>query len=492
MTCPTSKEKAARNRNVLLRYVKTISGLLAGDDLSRLSFECPYLSRPMGLGEASNYGLFEPQNKDLLEQIAALFRDRLGDRTGLKFTEWTAQARNSFYTRWDVIEAIWENYITPEYGTDLAVLDGGCGCARGIHGAKDGQVEVYHGYDVDPIAIAYARRSLQSDHNAVHLIHEANFTHAQLCPEGFDIFGFNVPFETSGAGHQGHTTFFRHAAPAIRPGGAIVSFTSRSFLDNHGAAANRARAELYRDFDLIGAFRCVGFCEGESYSTEAPGDLVILRKRRSGDPIGSAAWLESCKPETNWLKKHCPDLLRYSDAGIWLNRHFIDNPDAIVGGATGKVMSPGKGQAFAFVTATQFKPTSRLAEELGRRLREVRYQPQPTTTIVMSQKPQTVLEYTEAIHQQNTQILEMFDQIKSNTGTQEQVHDLEFRLSDAQEKLTKLQEEFSSMSNLLDEIAIAYKGEIGEEITDLVRRYQKSISADAPVDNTDEADDDEL
>ena len=109
----------------------------------------------------------------------------------------------------------------------------------------------------------------------------------------------------------------------------------------------------------------------------------------------------------------------------------------------------------------------------------------------MSQKPQTVFEYTQAIHDQNALIMSMFEELKLNSGSQDQARELEARLNEAQEKIEELQEKLSSTSELLNEISIAYKGEMGEDITSLVNRFRKVLS-EIEADNTDEADDDEL
>ena len=163
-----------------------------------------------------------------------------------------------------------------------------------------------------------------------------------------------------------------------------------------------------------------------------------------------------------------------------------------MGGAAAKVMSPGKGQCFAFVTATQFKPSNRLAEELGRRLREIRYQPKPqATTIIMSQKPQTVLEYAKEIFNQNTLIMEMFEELQLSAGSQDQVRDLESRLNEAEEEIKDLKDKLALTSALLEAAERGYKCEIADDFMDFLHRHRSSTAPDAPVDEADDTDDDD-
>lgn len=328
---------------------------------------------------------------DLVADIEAVFRVQLG-LEGECGNFLRGGNRNAFYTHPEIIRSLWAGYITPNYGHGFRLLDAGCGTGHGLLYGSPQIVGSYLGIDNDPIAIAWATRKNPAP-DRCQFYHQS-FLEVPLVKDSYDVLGFNVPFVTAGRGQQAHSTFFAHAAPAIAPGGSIISFTSTSFLD---AVDDRYRKALYKDFDLVIAMRCVGYT---TTPTEAPADLVVFRKRKPGERKGPDSWLDSCYIHPKWALEY----LEYepSGEGSRLNEYFLKHPDLIIGGATENTLRM-YGKPCSGVSAN---PVDDLPDRIFRHLSDANPMTTPNIQIIPctpmsptpTPEPKNVLEFAKATH----------------------------------------------------------------------------------------------
>ena len=388
------------------------------------------------------------------------------------FDGWLRNAKqNAYYTDRSIIQAVWEQFITPCYLSDdrhLNVIEGGCGDGRWIASSQPPLDNIsYLGFDIAPVAISFAKRTQSNDD--WRFIY-ADFPGIPLANECYDLLIGNVPFVTAGRGSQGHTSFFTHAAPAIVPGGTMIAFTSTSFLDS---ADNRARIDLQRDFDLLLAVRMVSFCENGN----APGNLVILRKRFAGEPPRWDGWVNRSIADASWLDEHCtPDWKeKWADELPMLNRYFIDNPSHIIGGATPCNTRSPNGNWSRRVSAREVTNRAEAISQLSGLLLGTRCSvPQNTTTKIMPDATQdqnltTTLDYTKATH---AMMLELQQKIEEQADIAEILANLQRecdRGNQLQSELDECRRELSAVSN-------AYHAETNESLSALLQRH-----GDTPV-----------
>lgn len=144
-------------------------------------------------------------------------------------------------------------------------------------------------------------------------------------PDGFfDLAVSNVPFgafnleDKERKGYLIHDYFFIKSLAKVRPGGVVAFITSKGTLDKVGASARKAIA---KQATFLGAIRLPGGSKGAFKSnagTDVTTDIVFLRRRVDGEPIGDQSWLE--------LKD-----IKTPDGVTQINSYFADNPDMMLG-----------------------------------------------------------------------------------------------------------------------------------------------------------------
>lgn len=199
---------------------------------------------------------------------------------------------NAHYTDPQVAAAMWEA------ATQLGFTGGEAfepGCGPGLLIATAPATAHMTGVELDPATAAIAALiSPDADIRAESLA-------AVNLPAGyFDLAIGNVPFGdyqmpeadpvVPGAGrHAIHNHAIIKALHLLRPGGILLTLTSRYTLD---AASQAARADMAAVADLIGAVRLPEGSHQESAGTKTVMDLLILRRRELGQPGQSGLpWL---------------------------------------------------------------------------------------------------------------------------------------------------------------------------------------------------------
>ena len=142
----------------------------------------------------------------------------------------------------------------------------------------------------------------------------------------FDVAIGNVPFgqyhvsdpKFDKLGFSIHNYFFAKALDQVRPGGIIAFITSRYTMDSKDSTVRQYLAERA---EFLGAIRLPNNVFKYNAGTEVVSDIIFLQKR---DQIMDIASL----PEWNWTKSfECED-------GYWINFHFYDHPEMILGEIT--------------------------------------------------------------------------------------------------------------------------------------------------------------
>jgi SAM-dependent methyltransferase len=419
-------KKGMRLPNYLDRYIEELRWAV-GDVTDRPSqfseLPSPKTALDRGLGT----------RVDLLRELERLFQDHLGKPKSAVGEFLRSAAANGYYTRPDIIQAIWTGYVIPKFGHGFRFLDPGCGAGVGLFAGSYELVSEYFGIDCDPIAIAWATRKNPIPDRAT-FFHE-RFLEVPMLPNTYDLMGFNIPFRSGVRGKQPHSTFVAHAAKAISDGGAIVTFTSRSFLDSVDDTYRRQIRNL--GFDLKLALRCVDFC---TTKTEAPADLVIL-ERSSGLPR-SSGWLKTAIAPQSWGLE---DRVR-------INAYYLDNPDHLIGGPKPSTLRLG-GNLCSGVSVNKVPD---LADQILSRL-----MPTPTPT-PKPMEPTTVIGYVKEIYAMLKELLEQ----QSRSSSEEE--SLRAQIAILQEELSRKTRQLMAVQEVYGELPAAESSVSDDGFGDIV------------------------
>jgi N12 class adenine-specific DNA methylase/predicted kinase len=147
----------------------------------------------------------------------------------------------------------------------------------------------------------------------------------QKWPDGFfDLAISNVPFgdyKLTDPNYKPmliHDYFFVKSLDKVRPGGIVAFITSAGTLDKQGQAARR---EMAKRATFLGAIRLPGGNKGafaKNAGTEVTTDIIFLRRRLDGEPLGDQSWID--------LKE-----IKTPDGTTEINAYFADNPEQMLG-----------------------------------------------------------------------------------------------------------------------------------------------------------------
>lgn len=156
-------------------------------------------------------------------------------------------------------------------------------------------------------------------------IHAQPFEEATLPTNRFDLAVSNVPFgdyapfdaKLNRRKFKIHDYFFVAAQERVRPGGLIAFITTRGTLDKQYPFLREAVAQ---QCDLVGAIRLPHTAFRKNANTEVTTDIIILRKRTSGEQPSGPAWQES-RPMPGGSEEN----------PIFLNEYFHEHPAMMLG-----------------------------------------------------------------------------------------------------------------------------------------------------------------
>lgn len=177
------------------------------------------------------------------------------------------------------------------------------------------------GVEFDPVTARIAQL-LQP----VARIIEGDFARTDM-PAHFDLAIGNPPFSDRtvrsdrayrSMGLRLHDYFIARSIDLLKPGALAAFVTSSGTMDKADATA---RAHIARSADLIAAIRLPEGSFRADAGTDVVVDILFLRKRKPGEPLGDASWLD--------LAEVVP--AADDSEAIRVNRWFADNPDHVLG-----------------------------------------------------------------------------------------------------------------------------------------------------------------
>ncbi len=256
--------------------------------------------------------MFEPYRNTPFKKLAKELQELL---TTEEYEAARHSTPNAHYTSPEVVMAIWEALRQLGF-TGGRVLEPGMGAGYFLSLApKDlAGATKFTGVELDNLTGRMAK---------------VLFPAADVRVQGFETFqvpdGFydatigNVPFgdyklhDPKYNKHKFsiHDYFFAKALDKVRPGGVLAFITSRYTMDRQSSSVRKYLAERA---DLVGAIRLPNTAFQKVANTKVTTDLIILRKRHPGEPVGGAVWTG----------------LRSVD-GIEINEYFADLPEMMLG-----------------------------------------------------------------------------------------------------------------------------------------------------------------
>ena len=156
-------------------------------------------------------------------------------------------------------------------------------------------------------------------------IHAQPFEETTLPTNSFDLAISNVPFgdyapfdpKLNRRKFKIHDYFFVAAAERVRAGGLIAFISTKGTLDKQ---YQHLREAVGQQCDLVAAIRLPNTAFKKNANTEVTTDIVILRKRMSGEKSAGPAWLES-RPAPGGTE----------EKPIFLNEYFHGHPAMMLG-----------------------------------------------------------------------------------------------------------------------------------------------------------------
>jgi N12 class adenine-specific DNA methylase/adenylate kinase family enzyme len=232
-----------------------------------------------------------------------------------------ASTLNAHYTSPDVIRGMWTalEHLGFKGGRALEP-SAGVGHFIGMTPAGLREWTNWTAVDLDSLS-ARITKALYSAAD----VREAGFE-TQVWPDGFfDLAISNVPFDKTGPYDPRYKTkfslhdyFFVKSLDKVRPGGIVAFVTSSFTLDKQSPTARR---EIAKRATFLGAVRLPGGSKGAfkaNAGTDVTTDIIFLRKRVAGEPLGDQTWLERREIKT-------------PEGPAEINAYFADNPDMMLG-----------------------------------------------------------------------------------------------------------------------------------------------------------------
>lgn len=277
-----------------------------------------------------------------------------------------ASTPNANHTPSSLIQAIFR--ILARLGIEGAAWDGlhalepglGTGAFLGNGPPPESGVR-WTGVELEPLAGQIARHLYPSAD-----IRVCGYEHASLPRDAFDLVVGNVPFGNYPVHDPVHnpTLFSIHnyfilkSLNLTRPGGIVALITSRYTLDQVDPSARSAMAARA---DLIAAVRLPESAFRGRAVQRVTTDLLVLRRRGTGDAPESPAWRETVEVDT-------------PEGPVRVNEYFADHPRMIAG----DLRLTGTNQFRSNEPAVVVPPHSSFEAELSRvtaLVREDVYQP---------------------------------------------------------------------------------------------------------------------
>jgi len=337
------------------KHAKARANLAALDvlDLLDRAGRRPTIEEQRVLAGWSGWGalpeMFEQPPRDEWAALAGQLRQRLSDDA---YRSARASTPNAHYTSTAIAAAMWEAVVDLGF-TGGRVLEPGCGSGNFFGLVPDVPVDLV-GIEAD---ITTARIAAALHPGAQ--IHARPLEKTPLDSGSFDLVIGNVPFADV-APHDPihnrprwslHNYFIVRSVDLVRPGGLAAVITSRYTLDS---TDDRHRRAIYERADLVGAVRLPSSAFSAVAGTNAIADILLLRRRHSGESSLDDSWLTTAPLDTDETEGEA----------VRINRWVLADPDARVCGE----LTVGRGQYrnHDLVVTAPDDPASALRRQLKR------------------------------------------------------------------------------------------------------------------------------
>lgn len=229
--------------------------------------------------------------------------------------------RNAHYTSPDVVNAMWDALQYLGFKGGRAIEPGaGSGNFIGLTPSNLREATEWTAVELDPLTGGIAKNLYQAADVRIQGYQDAKF------PDSFfDLAISNVPFDSAKVYdpvYKGkfnlHDFYFVKSIDKVRPGGLVAFITSAGTMDKKSAAARR---EIAKRADLVGAIRLPGGSKGAfkgNAGTDVTTDIIFLRKRLEGEPVGDQTWLNV-------------EEIKTPEGPTTINSYFAQNPDMMLG-----------------------------------------------------------------------------------------------------------------------------------------------------------------
>lgn len=227
-------------------------------------------------------------------------------------------ALNAHYTDAKFVKPMWDLMESLGFqGGD--VLEAGSGTGNFIGFAPDGAR--MHGVEKNDVTAGIAKYLYPSAD-----IRNESFGDTDVAPNEFDAMIGNVPFgnfpvfdqiDNPGNYFNIHDHFMLKGARGLKPGGVMSVVTSAGTMDKQNGVARKKLDEM--GMELIGAVRLPNGAHQDAAGTTVLTDVLVLRKRKDGEPEGDKTWLESADTQLD------------DGSTLPMNAYYKANPENVLG-----------------------------------------------------------------------------------------------------------------------------------------------------------------
>ena len=260
--------------------------------------------------------VFDPINKEWASQGEQL--EKL--LTPEEFESARATTLNAHYTAPVVIRAMYG--ALRRFGFEHGrILEPACGLGHFI-GLMPDELRARSqitGVEIDSVTTRLAKQ-LYPDADIRH----QPFEETKLADGFYDVAISNIPFgdykpfdpRFKNWNFVIHDYFFAATLEKVRPGGLILFVTSKGTFDKVDGAL---REHLAQQADLLGAIRLPNDAFKQNANTEVTTDIVMLRKRLTGETPQGPAW------------RQLADITNSQGESIAVNEYFAERPEMMLG-----------------------------------------------------------------------------------------------------------------------------------------------------------------
>lgn len=278
-----------------------------------------------GLSKVFNAEQQDPAWVSRAELLKALLDEQ-------EYEQACASTPNAHYTSPEVIKAMWEMLARLGFkGGRIIEPAAGVGYFIGAMPKEMAENSQVTAVELDLLS-SKILKALYKPYS-VKVIH-GGFEKSGVPSSFYDLAISNVPFgnyqvpELRNVPYQNfliHDYFFAKALDVVRPGGLVAFITSSGTMDKHD---DKVRRYLGSRAKLVGAIRLPNSAFKQIANAEVTTDIIILQKLLAGK-ADKHGWLHVDAVSTS--SELYGEPFHYTTQQLYANKHFLDNPEMVVG-----------------------------------------------------------------------------------------------------------------------------------------------------------------